>query len=711
MSAKKLLPLIVILAVLAGLVVLRKNAHKRPTIVQQVSLEQVIPDGMKTEDIERLELFSGKKPAEKVVVAKEGDAWKLTSHYNAPAKTEVVKEYLDALVKVKGEFRAEAKTDPERETYNLKDDQAFHVQAFKAGADKPAIDLLVGESPNYKTVFLRKSDGDRVYVESTNLRSQAGVVDEKSDKPIAPDKWLDKDIVKLEGEKAEKITKVALTMPDKSLSFERQEKPQPPAEVKEGENAEGEAKPAKKEYEWKLVSGGTGAPLKPKAFEDKILAKVKAIQATSVADPAKAADYGLATPAFKLVISSEGDPDIVVEGGHPDLAGNGYLRVAGAANGLVYELAKFAFDQIFPKGSDLFDLPKAEIKSADVNRIEINQPEGRIVAQKEGEAWKVIEPALALNTQQMPFTNLISGLGTLTATDYADANADLGSFDATVTLVSPTGSEVISRGGKSKTIDGSYVKLGNVTTPITLAKANVDKLFPKVRDVFELALLGVDEAKVKSLDIIQGADTAKLARGDAGWSFEAAGNSRPLDQAAGDDLISEIVDLQAADVTNPAAQPAKLTLTLALMEGTPRAIQIGWDDAETNHTITVDSATTYPIAKETVKKLVDAIDKVKKAEAPAAPAAPEAAVAPVVSTDAVAPVAPAVTVAPAAPAAPAVTIAPAAPAAPAVTIAPAAPAAPEAPAAPAAPAVTIAPAAPAAPEAPAAPAAPAEPAK
>ena len=39
------------------------------------------------------------------------DRWRVTNHFNAPAKKETVDKYLDAIVKLKGEPRATAATE------------------------------------------------------------------------------------------------------------------------------------------------------------------------------------------------------------------------------------------------------------------------------------------------------------------------------------------------------------------------------------------------------------------------------------------------------------------------------------------------------------------------------------------------------------------------------------------------------------------------
>ena len=59
MNIKKLIPLILILGVLVGLVVVRKNTEKKPSLITQANLETLAQDALEAKEVSRLVLFAG----------------------------------------------------------------------------------------------------------------------------------------------------------------------------------------------------------------------------------------------------------------------------------------------------------------------------------------------------------------------------------------------------------------------------------------------------------------------------------------------------------------------------------------------------------------------------------------------------------------------------------------------------------------------------
>ncbi|HOK09642.1 MAG TPA: DUF4340 domain-containing protein, partial [Candidatus Hydrogenedens sp.] len=235
MNVKKMLIILVaILVVLVVLVFLRQTKEtQRPSIIEQAKFEKLIPESLSLSSIVKLELYAGAKPDEKVVIVKDGDKWRVSSHFNSPAKKETVEEYLDKIVKLQGEMRAEVPTDDALADYNLKDDQAFHVDVYTSATGEPALKLLVGKSPSYQLTFVRKAGERKIYDGGVNFRQEAGIYGDEVDKAPTADRWLDKDILKIE---KDKITRLAYEMPDKKLLFEKKEKevPQEQENVNEG---------------------------------------------------------------------------------------------------------------------------------------------------------------------------------------------------------------------------------------------------------------------------------------------------------------------------------------------------------------------------------------------------------------------------------------------------------------------------------------------
>lgn len=99
------------------------------------------------------------------------------------------------------------------------------------------------------------------------------------------------------------------------------------------------------------------------------------------------------------------------------------MQVADAAKNMVYTLDGFTFEALFPKGQNLFDLPALTLSKDAITKVEIQQPEGHVVVEKEGETWKVTQPALSLPAQQTILTTLVNTLSNWKPSDYADASA------------------------------------------------------------------------------------------------------------------------------------------------------------------------------------------------------------------------------------------------------------------------------------------------
>jgi hypothetical protein len=745
MKPKNLVPLILIFAVLAGLVLIKQATKKTPNIVEQTGLVTLMPDGISKGDIAKLEIFSGAKPDEKLVLAYDADGakWRVPTHFNSPVKQETIDKYLDAVVKMKGEPRTMGASDENLASYDLTDSAAFHVAAYKKDSTEPMFHLLVGKSPGYKSVFIRKQGSNDVFVEQTDLRQEAGIYNaaqqpmmgmEKAEEKKEPQKpeatmWLDKEVLKL---KTGKINKVALTMPDKSLVIERHEKPKPapaaapaatpapaaespatapapaaapvPAPAPSGAGEEESAPvfsgmipapgadaapgmpPAAAapgpEYEWKVVSGGPGMEIKDVGLS-ALVQKLATLTATDIVDPSKKAEWGLENPAYVAVISIDEQPDIRLEGGRPDPAGDGYVRVASAKEDIVFKVNKFTFEQIFPKGTELFTLAALSFNKDEITGVEVSQPEGNISLTKEGGNFVVASPKCDLNPQQPNIDSLINALCTWGPADYADANVAPGDPIRTATVTIGTATHTIKVFGNSKHIDGAYVKIDDGGPLLVMSKADIGKIFPKPRELYEMKVLDFNEDDVAEITTTGACGAYTLARTDAGWKMNAGGTESEAVEAVAKEMARNVAQFDVADVLFGKADmsaPAESTVTFKMKEGAGSTLEIGPEKDGAREVKVAGKSQVFTITSDSYKMLLPAVDSLKKQAEPApatpatpvaAPAAPEAAAA-----------AP-----PAAPAAPA-----AAPATPAAV-----PAAPEAapaaaPAAPAAPAPATAPA-------------------
>jgi len=587
MKPKQLIPFIIILLVLGGLVMFKQSKTEKPSIVKQANLESLVPESIKKDAVTRVELYAGSANTERVVLTKEGDAWAVTSNFNAPVTKDTIDKYLDMLLALKGERRDTAMEDSKLASYELKDDQAFHVELF-TGAETAAFHLLVGKAPDSRSVFLRTADAKDIYVEGKDPRKEAGVTTAGAGagatpgaevKPTATH-WFDKDIIKIE---QDRIKKVALTMPDKSLVLERVEVPAeapatPPADpaAPAATTPAPEAAPTEPTTTWQLASGGPGIPLKVPGV-DSILQKIATFVATDIVDPAKKADWGLETPAFKAEITLEGDETIVLEAGRPDPAGDAYVRLASKDKDIVYQVNKMNFERLFAKGNQLFDLPKQPLAEEAIEGIQISGPEGEIILKKEGE-WKLVSPATELELQIASVTSLVSTLANLAPADYADEATDIGAVTHTIT-VSAAGQNVVIRiAGKSKSSDGNYVQIGDGLVKLALSANDIAKLAIKPRDIFNRKIFDVPVANTTSVDVTHDGAVFTLAKNGETWIKTAAdGTSTPIETKLVEDFLFGLDELQIdnlqADV-DPASLKIDTSVKVNYSEGDPLSVNV-----------------------------------------------------------------------------------------------------------------------------------------
>jgi len=640
MSFKKLLPFLVVLIVLALLGLIKRGSQSQPSIKSQANLEALVSSDLKADAITKVELYAAAAPEEKVVLEKSGDAWVATSQFNAPVTAETIDGYLEKIVKLRGEYRAKASNEDQLGDYDLKDDQAFHVVAYTGGSE-PAADLLFGKAPSSSSVFVRRAGDQTVFVESNNLRREAGLFgDDMAEAPKA-DKWLDKTALKLE---KDAITKMAINTPDKALVFEKHEKEVPQPETPEGEEPAEDA-PAPEpiiETEWVMTAGGAEKPYKDAALQG-VFNRLVNLTASNIVDPAKKAEWGLEPAEFTATITQGEGEQVVIEGGRPDLAGNGYIRIASNDNDVVYELSSYNFDQLFPKGASLVDLPNWEIEKEAITGITIEQPEGRVVLAKQGEEWAVLEPASNLKAQKATIDSLVSAVATWTPGDYADNGVDTGEFNRTVQVAANGSVRSFALAGDAKGSEGAYAKIDGGADVLVMKTADVAKLFVKPRDMFQLALLDIAEEEVTRVDIRMGGETATLRHGENDWTLTIADATYGADAEKASAFVTALLELEASDV-NFGASPSSVAesgaFSIVTRDGASRLVTYG-AEADAVHPIAVSGMqNTFTVSAPDLDRVLTAVTALKESkgdetaapaeattEAPAAApeAAPEAA--------------------------------------------------------------------------------------
>lgn len=550
MSSKQLTILAGVLLVLAGLVYFKTSTGTTPTIQEEVNLTPLIADGIAKADITKLELHNGGAPDDKVVLTRDADdpdVWRITSHFDAPAKTDIIETYVGKVVDLKGEARAREQDDTGLATYNLTEETAFHVAGFQQGAETPAFTVLVGKSPDSSQVFMRPSGGQDVYVLDANLRQEAGVyADDDPAKAPEPGHWLDKEVTAIA---SDTINSITLETPEKRIVFEQVETVIPVEPPAEGEEDTDPGEPTI-EYKWELKEGGPGGEFK-QAGIDNWLRAFTSLNATDVVDPGTPAEWGLESPAFKITLGiKDQEGGVVIEAGHPESEGPAYARLAGASD-IVYSISKYNFERAFPKGTDLFDLPALTVAQESINRIELRQPEGNVVLEKTGEEWSVTEPMLDLNVQTSAASGIAAALASWRASDYVDAGTDSGLAAASRTVVFSTAdgeSHTVALGSDSQGIDGAYAKLDDSSDVLVMSRSDINRVFKQAKDFYELTVLDIFDDEIKSILVDRPEDGFELAREGDSWTIDYGEGPKPAVTSASEGIALAISSFQASNI-------------------------------------------------------------------------------------------------------------------------------------------------------------------
>jgi hypothetical protein len=595
MKLKSLIPLVVVFAILAGLVLLKQSTKEQPTIMDQVRLDPLVPEGVSKDDVAVLELYAGGNPDEKVVltrIAIDPEAWRVSTHFNAPADPKKIGEYLDKIIELKGEPRPTADDDSALAPYQLAEDMAFHIKGFKQDGEEVAFEVLVGKAPAMNQVFLRAADSKSVYTVDANLRRDAGLMSDDMAAAPEAETWLKKEVVNIA---KDTISKVTVETPDKRIVIAKETKEVPvdgpeageesvePVESEEGETEPEEtAEPATRtETSWVLAEGGAGREVKQAGIEN-LAGAFAPLTSTDIVDPERLGEWGLENPAFRCVIDvEEKDEDVVIEGGRPDPDGDGYVRVASADSSVVFKLPKWTFEKVFPKGRDIVNLPAWSVDNASITQIDITQPAGNVSLTKSGEEWSIANPIADLDQQSTTITSIATALAAWQPADYADSAQGKGleTPERSVTFTTASGeSHTIVAGADAASIAGRYARLDGDGSVLVMSKSDVDRVFVAPSGLYQHAVMDIDDESIARINVSRADDGYTLNREGDAWTLAINGAASPADADAADDLAMALADFQIADINFGQAElpaEAPITVQVIMNDGSEHVLRVG----------------------------------------------------------------------------------------------------------------------------------------
>lgn len=627
MKPKSLIILVAIMAVLAGLVVFQKSREDDSTIVEQVRLSKLLPEGLAADAITKIELHAANGDDEAVVLAKDDTSgqWKVASQFNAPIDQTKLDEYLEMLVALKGELRESGATDASLGAYDLGNEIGFRVNGYTAGADTPAFQLVVGKSPAYGTVFARTADSNDVYVVDKNPRQEAGIYNADFSTAPKPEPWINKKVLEVN---KSTITNLTLTMPDKELAFEYREKPseEPLLEpIEDTDEETGEDTPPQPvstvvEYEWILTSEGAGSALKTTGL-DRVLNKLSNLNASTVVDPSTLAAWGLEDPLYTCRIAAGGeDDDIVLHAGRPDLAEPAYVRVTTGDSNVIYKISKYDFEQLFPKGSDLFDLPAWDIAKDDIAGIDYTTGEDTVRLRKTDEGWTLEEPTANLALIQTMIDGVAIDLAKIKGVDYTRDDAVTGlespAMRATFTDASGT-ARTLEIGNPSQHIDGYYVRLDGAGLALAVAKSAVDNVFVDPKDFYEARIFDIDDDKITHIEIARDNGSYALDKTEFGWTVSTGGIPIDADTSAVEDLTFALETLESEDLIFGDARIQGgfyASVTLTMDDGTEKRIGLEIEQNGAHPATVPGKNVAFVLSRDEVHRIVPPIESLLKRE-------------------------------------------------------------------------------------------------
>ena len=587
---------------MAGLLLLvigvKKLARTTPDIEKEMGLVALAPEGFLASDAARIEMYRGSKPEEKVALHRDKERWLVESRFDAPAKKDKVDEFLKKLKGLEGEFRSD-----EKEViadYGLTDESAIHLAVYKTGQEgregkEPWYHLLVGKKEKYGSSFVRAAGKNTVYTVDVNFASELGLWGDDEEKPPESSEWVDKTVIDLDKDKIERI---ALKTPDRSVVFERREK----KDKKEGEKKEGRGHGDKrKEYEWVVASGGPGTEFKQSGLDD-LLGKLDSYEASGVEDPAKKKEFGLEDPGYRCEIGLEGGKKKVILAARKKPGEDGYLTLEG--NAIVYKVEDWKFRHVFKEAGDLFELKGLDADKDKVKGVTLAYPGVTVELVKEKEKdgddkkWKMAKPDTGLKLKDWKPKDVARELAEWKPADYAvggdAASYGLASPERRATFVMEDGKKhTIAFGAGAKGVDGTYALLDDGKQVWVSGKRDTESIFPKHKDFFELELADVDKDDITKVTVERGEDAFTLElkgdqddKNDRKWVLTVAGKTVPHDEDKIDDYLDRFSPVEASDIALGAkagslVAKAKVTVKVEAKDGKGLTVRFG-DEKDDN---------------------------------------------------------------------------------------------------------------------------------
>lgn len=171
MKKGQIIFLIILLAVLVGLVVLKKK--QTPPELTQEEYAEVALDFQQGQDAQTIEIFKGAEEQPTLRLARSGENWSMPLRWELPVQKTKIDDAFGMLKNLKGELRgSDEKLFPD---FEIEDEKAYHIK-IKGAEDKELLHLLLGNKrPKYGSNFIRLGGSPKVFLVNFNLMVTFGI--------------------------------------------------------------------------------------------------------------------------------------------------------------------------------------------------------------------------------------------------------------------------------------------------------------------------------------------------------------------------------------------------------------------------------------------------------------------------------------------------------------------------------------------------------
>jgi hypothetical protein len=366
MKEKNLIVLCIVLALLMGLVFLKRNIKPEIPTVEEAA--QIIGPAVNSDNIKEFVLRLGggggdKDNPQDIHLVKQDGRWVVKTYYGVYADEGRLKPVLEKLDQLTGELRsdrAELLDD-----YGIAGDKAVHVLLQLDGGD---IHLVVGlKRAGYGNNFVRLGESNAVYIVAEDLLALLGAREDNGTRKLDAGQWADKRVTDLQPDDvtAVTITEMGEGLEENIIDVTR--------EIVDNKKQWQSARP--------YVFGLSAA---------KIKTMLQSFSNTYAGDIVAASDVPgvFEAPAWKGFFSLEDGSQIIIVRGAKDEAGNNYyVKREGAA--YVYRVPVAAFHNLQQQQGNILTGNPLKIEEENIAEVEVKDINGK----KEFFAVKPSSPA------------------------------------------------------------------------------------------------------------------------------------------------------------------------------------------------------------------------------------------------------------------------------------------------------------------------------